>query len=111
MNVKLIMNADVRKWLSTRWDRSFEWSDQALEGVWENSLTTADVECALSDSLMLGQVDWCGEEIRSVSLCECEGLVLAIIWTIRGKTLKPVSLRRTTDDEKEAWTRHTTAAV
>ena len=47
-----------------------------------------------------------GDETRHMTIGEVTGLILTLIWTERGETVRMISLRRARDGEKRAYHAH-----
>jgi uncharacterized protein len=101
---------DEIEWsLFNAWDHSFDWDEHNLKKLAKHDVTQDEVESILESEVLFGgriippeHTVW--REKRYIFLGKATSKKrLALIWTKRGSSMRPITCRRMRDDEKKKY--------
>ena len=96
---------DILKWLSENWDLTIEWDSGNIEKLKKHDFVVSDIEEAVSGNVVFGG-EILGEfsEKRFILFSKLiDGRYITIVWTIRKTKFRPISCRRSRDNEKKFY--------
>lgn len=89
----------------------FEWDeDKAGKCFAERNISFHDAAVALSGLAITGSSHR-EDEARFASICDMNGLLIVVVWTLRGQTRRIVTARRARNDERERYRQAVTRAA
>lgn len=111
MVVRFVTDSAFAQWLETEWEGRFEWDQANTEKLAKHGLTPSQVE-ALFDNVAVsaGRIEptdgapWAAQEDRHlVLLVSAEGKAFSLVCTRRAEALRPISCRRSREEEKRFY--------
>ena len=111
MVVRFVTDAAFAQWLETEWENCFEWDAANTEKLSKHGLTPAAVEALFAQAAVsAGRIEpadgaaWAtGETRHLVLLVSAEAKAFSLVCTRRGDALRPISCRRSRDDERRFY--------
>jgi uncharacterized DUF497 family protein len=111
MVVRFVTDVAFAQWLETTWENRFEWDAANSEKLAKHGLTVSQVEALFAQTAVsAGRIEalegaaWATGEARYlVLLRSAEGKAFSLVCTRRGDALRPISCRRSRDDEQRFY--------
>ncbi len=111
MVVRFVTDAAFAHWLETEWENAFDWDAANTAKLVKHGLTPAQVEALFAQAAVsAGRIEpldgaaWAAGEARHlVLLLSAEAKAFSLVCTRRGEALRPISCRRSRDDERRFY--------
>lgn len=82
---------------------NFEWdTTKQAKNLAKHGIDFADIPANWDFRLEIGPTPR-GNEMRWHALIDLDGIVVAVIYTLRGKTIRIISVRKARDDERKIY--------
>ena len=109
MGLMTITDLEMEEWLFGGWDGGFDWNDGNITKLSKHSVSMEEIESIFTSPVIFGGklvsqegVKWLEERFILFGETSTEKQ-MTVVWTRRGKKLRPISCRRMRDEEKRKY--------
>ena len=109
MQVETEIDDEVEWWLLQNWECNFDWDEHNLRKLDKHDLTVFEVVSMFDGTILFGgrilpppNIKWAERRYIIFGKSNTKKR-LALIWTIRGSALRPITCRRMRDNEKRQY--------